>query len=209
MQQPAPPAGRDRSCRARSAAVVVERVDLVRLAGKARTTGSTFAGADDAIFVDVVAVVKDKIEALGGELPIRREVAVFIALAPDNAKRSCATGAHGWQRPDAAHRAALTADGEVIEIVASRLGPPTSTCTAWPSSGWAMAVPCCATWRMRSSVATAQATSTAFRGMPPPRSNGRGAIFVQSTKPSGAGSPEATPSAKGEAAKTGLAQTPP
>src|SRR5215510_8359692 len=62
---------------------------------------------------------------------------------------------------------------------------------------------------MRSSVATLQVTSTAFRGMPPPRSNGRGAIFVQSTKPSGAGSPAATPSAKGEAAKTGLAQTPP
>ena len=35
-------------------------------------------------------------------------------------------------------------------------------------------------------VVTAQVTSIAFRSMPPPRSNGRGAVFVQSTKPFGA-----------------------
>ena len=35
----------------------------------------------------------------------------------------CHWSSHGWQRPGAAHRAALTADGEVIEIVASRLEP--------------------------------------------------------------------------------------
>ena len=105
--------------------VVVERVALVRLAGHDAHDGQrTFAGADDAIFVDVVAIVEDKIEAFGGDLPIRREVAVFIALAPDNAKAQlCHRGSHGWQCPGAAYRAALTADGEVIEIVASRLEP--------------------------------------------------------------------------------------
>src|SRR5262249_35673411 len=58
------------------------------------------------------------------DLPIRREVAIFIALAPDNAKAQlCQRSSHGWQRPGAAYRAALTTDGEVIEIVASRLEP--------------------------------------------------------------------------------------
>ncbi len=105
--------------------VVVERVALVWLAGHDADDGQrTFAGADNAIFVDIVAVVKDKIEALGGDLPIRREVTVVIALAPSNAKAQlCHRGSHGWQRPGAAHRAALTTDGEVIEIVASRLEP--------------------------------------------------------------------------------------
>src|SRR5262249_17537012 len=60
----------------------------------------------------------------GGDLPIRREVAVVIALASDNAKAQLGYwGAHGWQRPGTAYRAALTADSEVIEIVASRLEP--------------------------------------------------------------------------------------
>jgi hypothetical protein len=31
----------------------------------------------------------------------------------------CHRGSHGWQRPGAAYRAALIADGEAIEIVAS------------------------------------------------------------------------------------------
>jgi len=66
--------------------VVVERVDLVRLAGHgADDGGRALAGAEDAIFVDIVAVIEDEIEALGGELPIRLEEAVFVALAPGHA----------------------------------------------------------------------------------------------------------------------------
>src|SRR3712207_28009 len=44
--------------------------------------------------------------------------------------------------------------------------------------------------------------------MPPFGASGCGAILVQITKPSGAGSPEATPSEKGFAEKTGLDQAP-
>src|SRR5262249_47467214 len=73
---------------------------------------------------DVVAVVEDKIEAFGGYLPIRREVAVIIALASGNAKAQlCHCSTHSWQCPGAAHQAALIADSEAIEIVASRLEP--------------------------------------------------------------------------------------
>jgi hypothetical protein len=50
---------------------------------------------------------------------------------------------------------------------------------------------------MRSSPATVHSTSTGRLGIPPPRSSGFGAILVQITKLSGAGSPEATPSENG------------
>ena len=53
--------------------VIVKRVDLVAV-GLAHTPGP--GGSLGAIFVDVVAVVEDEIEALGGDLLIRREVAV-------------------------------------------------------------------------------------------------------------------------------------
>ena len=47
------------------------------------------------------------------------------------------------------------------------------------------------------SVATSHFTGTAAAGMPWPISSGRGARRVQMTKPSGSGSPEATPSWNG------------
>src|SRR5438552_9691745 len=61
---------------------------------------------------------------------------------------------------------------------------------------------------MPSLVATVHLTSTGRMGMPPPRSSGLGAILVHSTKPSGAGSPLATPSVKGLAENAGAAQSP-
>lgn len=48
-----------------------------------------------------------------------------------------------------------------------------------------------------SSSATSQPTGTMREGMPPPDSSGLVASRVQITKPSGAGSPEATPSVNG------------
>ena len=62
--------------------------------------------------------MEDEIEALGGDLPIRREVAVFIALAPGYAEaKLCYRRARRWQRPRAPHTAALAADGELVEIL--------------------------------------------------------------------------------------------
>src|SRR5215831_12217864 len=59
---------------------------------------------------------------------------------------------------------------------------------------------------MLSLVATAHFTSTGRAGMPPPRSSGLGATLVHSTKPSGVGSPLATPSVKGLAKNAGAPQ---
>src|SRR5262245_43827017 len=59
---------------------------------------------------------------------------------------------------------------------------------------------------MLSLVATAHFTSTGRSGMPPPRSSGLGATLVHSTKPSGVGSPLATPSVKGLAENAGAPQ---
>src|SRR5262245_16645148 len=59
---------------------------------------------------------------------------------------------------------------------------------------------------MLSLVATAHFTSTGRSGMPPPRSSGLGATLVHSTKPSGVGSPLATPSVKGLAENAGVPQ---
>src|SRR5262245_22646719 len=59
---------------------------------------------------------------------------------------------------------------------------------------------------MLSLVATAHFTSTGRSGMPPPRSSGLGATLVHSTKPSGVGSPLATPSVKGLAKNAGAPQ---
>src|SRR5215510_6200686 len=59
---------------------------------------------------------------------------------------------------------------------------------------------------MLSLVDTAHFTSTGRAGMPPPRSSGLGATLVHSTKPSGVGSPLATPSVKGLAKNAGAPQ---
>jgi hypothetical protein len=58
---------------------------------------------------------------------------------------------------------------------------------------------------MASSAATCQRTSTGASGMPPFGSNGCGASRVQSTTPSGNGSPEAIPSENGVPPNTGVA----
>ena len=60
-----------------------------------------------------------------------------------------------------------------------------------------MASPLATTLAKRSSLATSQATVTLVIGMPECSSSGLGASRVQITKPSGAGSPEAMPSANG------------
>jgi hypothetical protein len=70
-----------------------------------------------------------------------------------------------------------------------------------------MALPFCTTCFIPSSLATIQSTSTALPGMPAPRSSGLGAILVHSTKPSGAGSPDATPSVNGFDANAGWLHT--
>jgi hypothetical protein len=59
-------------------------------------------------------------------------------------------------------------------------------------------VPDWTTRAIPSSSAICHATSTGSAFIPPPTSNGRGASRVQSTTPSGNGSPEATPKEKGE-----------
>src|SRR5690606_35148438 len=76
----------------------------------------------------------------------------------------------------------------------------------------AMASPLRTTREKRSSSATSQATGTRAVGIPPCSSSGRGASRVQITKPSGHGSPEATPRVKGfspsACANTGHRDTP-
>ena len=86
--------------------------------------------------------------------------------------------------------------------------PSTSTWTEWAQSGVAMVVPLRTTRVIASSSATCQETSTGSGGIPPP-SSGFGARRVQSTTPSGAGSPEATPSEKGLSENTGFVCTAP
>jgi hypothetical protein len=68
--------------------------------------------------------MEDEIEVLSGDLLVRREVAVFIALTANRPE------AQLWhrcsrrrQRPGAAGAAALAADGELVKIVAPRLEP--------------------------------------------------------------------------------------
>src|SRR5688572_18861662 len=62
---------------------------------------------------------------------------------------------------------------------------------------------------MASSSATSRSTSTGSGVIPPPTSSGRGASRVQSTTPSGVGSPDATPSAKGGAGNFGAVSVAP
>ena len=92
--------------------IIVQRVDLVRLVGHDAHDGhSSLARADHAIFVDVVPIVEDEIEAFDGDLPIRREVPVFIALASSHAEANlCHRRSCRWKRPRPPHLAALTAD---------------------------------------------------------------------------------------------------
>src|SRR5262245_17259488 len=72
--------------------------------------------------------------------------------------------------------------------------------------GAAVDLPFFTTRRMRSSSAIIQSTSTALEPMPPP-AIGSGASRVQSTKPSGVGSPDMTPKENGYFEKLGAAYT--
>ena len=74
--------------------------------------------------------------------------------------------------------------------------PWSSTWRLWPSSGRAIAMPFRTTRAIFSSLATCHSTATGSAGMPPPW-NGSGASRVQITKPSGIGSPDATPRGNG------------
>src|SRR5688500_2804262 len=83
---------------------------------------SRIVGAIGALFVDVITGVEHEIEVLGGEMPIRREVARLVLAAPADReakpidrRADCRSG-HG-----AAGLAHLSAGVEAVEVFAAGL----------------------------------------------------------------------------------------
>ena len=96
-----------------------------------------------------------------------------------------------FERSDAGVQAAIDDKCDIVVVLTD----------GYTGFGRASPVPRCTTRAKASSSATSHATSTARIGMPPCSARGTGASFVQITKPSGHGSPEATPRVKGYSRK--------
>ena len=86
----------------------------------------------------------------------------------------------------------------------SGFSPSASAWTVCPSCGVATAVPRATTFFIASSSATSHATGTGSGFIPPSGSSGFGASLVHSTTLVASGSPDATPSVNGSAAKVTL-----
>ena len=176
-------------------AVVDERVDLLPLM-LAHAAG--VAAAVAAALVDVVAGVEDEVELLLGDPAVRGEVAGLVVAAAADA-RSAAD-----RRPHPAAGAVFVRPIWLISSPARKryqYSRPGSSPVDFDVHAVAELGPrdrraLCAIGPERASAAISHCTSTLAIGMPPP-SSGSGASRVQSTTPSGSGSPEATPSVNG------------
>ncbi len=137
------------------------------------------------------------VEILLGHVAVGGEVA-HAAGGEAHAQRRGRTGRRCRAGP--AGGADLVRGAEPVEVLPSRRGTVISACTEWPVSGLDTSLPRRSTQENRSSSATSQRTGTARAGMPPLPSGASGSVAsrVHKTKPSGSGSPEATPRLNGE-----------
>jgi hypothetical protein len=100
--------------------VVVEREGLLEIARHQPSR----AGLFHVVFVDVVAVVVHEIEPLLGDMTVGGKKSRLVQLAADDAEASLPDRCtNGRQRARATDWAALSADRELVEIIARRFEP--------------------------------------------------------------------------------------
>ncbi len=192
-----------------AAAVVVEAVDLAAevLADVLTRAVGAVRHPVAAPLVDVVAVVEHEVRRLLGHLAIGRVVAALVVLAADDGEAGAVQGGGGGEgRAGPARQAALLAGREAVPVVAAGLEARDLDVDAVAQFG-----------RRHGGPLGDHGLEAAIGGhFPVHRDRGRGhavadlerlgARRVQITKPSGQGSPEATPSWNGDWANIGWAR---